>query len=201
MRRRHVIGPAVAGLVLTAAGVAMPSSASAATTAPCTDLLGCVVPTLTATTGVLTTTVTGTVQTLTTTTLPSVIDAVPTTLTTLLQGTKTITPTPKPVPHPTPHPTPHPRHTTHKVTRSTSGPGIVAPGVATRPGTAPQQGGPSTPSGRDGGTLAGLGGAVAKAVESVVNLFGWNLLALIPMAGIAFAISRRMATARSPIRL
>lgn len=40
---------------------------------------------------------------------------------------------------------------------------------------------------------------VAGAVQSAFTLVGWNLLALIPMAGIAFAISRQITSARRSV--
>ncbi|BBH18479.1 hypothetical protein Back2_27660 [Nocardioides baekrokdamisoli] len=39
---------------------------------------------------------------------------------------------------------------------------------------------------------------VATAVQDAFSLFGWNLLALIPIAGIAIAISRQMKSPRGP---
>src|SRR5581483_7871685 len=142
---------------------------------------------------------------------PNIVNTVPTVLSTLL-GTKNTTPTqPKP---PSGNGGHHnggggtkPGKTKHSQTASATSastrtsttvkttavpakrPSVVQP----TPQTTSDH---NSDSGSIGGVIGSLFSPVVDAAKTVVTLFGWNLLALIPMAGIAFVISRRMSAAR-----
>jgi len=70
-----------------------------------------------------------------------------------------------------------------------------APQAAASPATPKQQVGPPQAQRRPPGVFRQVAGAVDHAVQAVVTIFGWNLLALFPMAGIALLISRRIRSA------
>lgn len=192
---------ATVGIGLPLAGVAAPAEAAA--TAPpqqCQNLLGCVVPIVSG----LTVTVTGLVPTVVNTTVPSLVSAVPKLLTTVpqvLSGVLAPPPT-KPTQPPNVTPPPPPRHhgkptvTTHHHATTTAPPvrttavtPTIQPSVPTPQVTQPTPQKPTNP-------VVQVLQEAAHVAAQVVTLLGWNLLALIPMAGIAFVISRRMATAK-----
>lgn len=200
MALRHTLVVAAVGIGLPFAGIAAPAEAattSTTSTTQCQTLLTCVVPIVTGLTGGLV----GTVPTLLNA-VPKIVGSVPQTLTTLLggnhstgptQGTKTPPKTPqhgkppvKTPPHRTPpttsssHLTPVPKKTTTATTTPTvAHPTVIPPQPISQPNP-----------------VIKVVQQVAHLAQQVVSLFGWNLLALIPMAGIALVISRRMAAGR-----
>ncbi|BBH15827.1 hypothetical protein Back2_01140 [Nocardioides baekrokdamisoli] len=200
MARRHAIVVAVVGFGLPLAGVASPAEAASTTpTQPqCQTLLTCVVPIVTGVTGGLITSVPTLVHA-----VPTVVGSVPKTLSTLLGGKPTTptqgTTTPPPPPNhgkPTVKPQHHKPPTT-SATHVTPAPTKAAARITTptpaKPTVIPQAPTPST------NPVIQVVEQVAHAAEKVVSLFGWNLLALLPMAGIAFGISRRMAASRRSV--
>lgn len=191
MPTRQAVAMVGAGLVMSAVAVGTAAPATAATAAPCTDLVGCATTTLAGTTGTLTTTVTGTLHTVATTTLPTVLTVVPTTLTSLLSSAQ-VSPPPKPPGKPTPG-----RGRGHGHPGTPAAVGTIHHGS---PHARPASTSTSIPS-ESGVSLLGNQTAdqdhlvwpvVAATVQKLLTLVGWNLLALVPMAGIAFVISRRM---------
>jgi len=191
------------GLGLSCALVAGPAEAATATSGTsqtqCQSLLGCLSPIV----GGLTGTVSGVVTTLTTTlasppvsvTLPDPVTPIVDVLATKPTGVTPPPPPPPPTPpphHTKPHPKPHPVAVTTTPRTGAASTGITAP-VTVQPPVVPPA--PTNNS----NLLFHFVDQVARAAEQVVTLFGWNLLALIPMGGIAFVISRRMATARRSV--
>lgn len=199
IRRTCVV--AAAGIGLPLVGVAAP--AHAATTTPplqCQGLLTCVVPIVSG----LTTSVTSSVPILVNTvpqlihTVPTVLNTVPQVLSGVLEGPPT-TPKPPSKPPTPPTTTHHSKPVVaapHRHIASTTAPAVHSPVAPTTPPTAaaPTVIPPAQTS--DPNPIVQVLQQASRAVETVVNLFGWNLLALIPMAGIAFVISRRLYSAR-----
>jgi hypothetical protein len=188
MRRMFVAGAIGIGLSLTT--VAAPAQAASSTTPQpqaqqCQGLLGCVVPIVTS----VTETVTGTV----TKGVPNVIKSVTKTVGNVPGTVQTVvgvvTPPTKPVTKPHQPVAKAPTKPITVPVRQVVPITPVAPAVVQPPATTREDTGSPNPF------LQALN-SVTKAAETVADLFGWNLLALIPMAGIALAISRRMATAR-----
>jgi len=77
--------------------------------------------------------------------------------------------------------------TSHATTRLRSVPDVTP--------TAPTSPRITSPRPRKSSQLGDAVQQVTSVLQTVVKPFGWNLLTLIPMAGIAFAISRRMSAA------
>ena len=197
LRRTWLV--AVVGFGLPLAGVAAPAQAATTntSTAQCQTLLTCVVPIVTGLTGTLVTTVPAVVNA-----VPKIVGSVPATLSNLL-GTKHTTPPPSQGHNPPPKPPDHGKPTVKKTHHHTTTP-PKAPAAHTTP--APKAPSPTpavatprvippAPTPRPDPVVQVVQ-EVAHVAQQVVSLFGWNLLALIPMAGIAFVISRRMAASR-----
>lgn len=197
------------GLPLTA--MAAPATAATSTPTPtpqCQGLLTCVVPIVTGLTGAVVGTTTGVVSTVPTIVgnVPKIVGTVPTVLSTLLGGNPATSPGQGTTPPPTkpPHHVTPPPTTTHHTTTSTIPRRTTTTVKVTSPVTIPSvidhNPGPQavSNSGLSIGDILGdlLGGNLVSAASKIVTLFGWNLLALIPMGGIAFVISRRMASGR-----
>lgn len=195
MRLRRTLLVAVIGFGLPLAGVAAPAQAAMTNTptTQCQTLLTCVVPIVTGLTGTLVTAVPTVIKA-----VPQILGSVPATLSNLL-GTNHTTPPSrgqKP-PHHSKPPVTKAHHPTKTPPKTSAAHTTAAPKKAAIPThtVAVPKVIPTAPTPRPN-PIVQLVRDVGHVAQQVVSLFGWNLLALIPMAGIAFVISRRMAVSR-----
>ena len=192
------------GVGFTSALIAAPADAATPATSQCAGLLGCVTTTLT---GTLNSTVTDVVAPVTHV-VPTVVNTVPQVVNAVLPAKKSSGGSNSGKGHGKGGSKGGGKVTTHKNESVHKKSVTVAP---KKPTTQPRKPATSHVSAVSPVTIPHAQGSaaasspgpvtqiiqdVAHAAAQVVSLFGWNLLALIPMSGIAFVISRRLGLAR-----